>query len=308
MTKVLYIIGLVCCTIMLVVMAYFAEEAQEARWASYDSYNYYDDYSNDYSDYSYGSNSYDSYDRREEVTTMGGLVGILFCLYFIVTYILGLIKVKRTVATVFNIIGISMAGIFVFVNAICILDGTDFDDFGPSWILLLMFMIPSCIIGLVQAVKYDKILKYGPNYGQPKYPIPKVQYGSTQPSYNPNHPSASGNVIPGVAPPTGHGHPAQDPSAAQRVQQQPPPHQHPPQSPPPQTPPPPAPDQNYTRGTDPQQTPPPQPDQGTAQSGGVDAPGPVPPVNPAPSVGPIDNDPIITDDDADDEVSKIDDL
>lgn len=288
MTKVLYIIGLVCCIGMFFTFVYLMEEDQQARWSSYDYYDYgYDSYDS-YGDYSYGGYGYDTYDAREEIAFLGGVLGLLFCAFFIVTYIIGMIKVKRTVAKVFNIIGVSIAGLFFFINMIPIMDpgGVDFDEFGFSWIFLLMFMIPCCIIGLVQSVKYDKELKYGFDKA------PKARYGEYQPSYNPNHPSASGGPLPGVPAPPGQGHPQQQPQPPQQPTQ---PQQQPPSQPQP------------LRPQQPVPPPPPQPE-APGDQGGVKPPPPAPTVAPPPPIQPIDNDPIITDEDGDDEIKSIDDL
>ncbi|MBL4703816.1 MAG: hypothetical protein JKY54_04805 [Flavobacteriales bacterium] len=263
MTKLLYIIGLVCCVAMFISFVTLIEQDNSASRSSY-IYDYDYDSSDSYGDYSYGGYDNAEDDERVSIATMGGLVGLLFCLYFATTYIIGIKKVKRGVAKVFNIIGLSVAGIFIFVNLIPILNAGNvyFDEFGPPWILMNMLMVPCCIVGMVQSFKYDRELKYG----APQ----KVRYQPQAPSYNPNHPSATA-VIPGQP---------------QYQQQQP---QYQPQQPTAPPPPPPT-------------TPPP------ATGGSAPIP-PAPSVAPVPPIAPVDNDPIIFDEEEDNgDTKSIDDL
>jgi len=334
MNKILYIIGLVCVPILFFSFIKFNEMDQDARWDSYgwgDSYDYDYGYDDDegYGDYSYGDSYTSTYDERSSISMTAGLVGLIITLYFAAVYILGIMKVKRTVALVFNIMGVCVAGIYIFVNLIPILNPADayFDDYGPSWIFEGMLMIPCCIVGLVQSVKYGKELKYGKDYYRKPVYVPQA------PSYNPNHPSAAA-VVPGQphyqpqqpayqppAPPPPQAAPAPQPLRPQApgapaqpspLTQQPPTPQTTPVAPPPQAPaqapqapPSQAPDHIQTMPQEPAQPQAPVPPvEPPAQPGMAPIP-PAPSVNPAPPVGPPNNDPIITEDDG---IDKIDDL
>jgi hypothetical protein len=313
MNKILYIIGLVCVPILFFSFIQFENLDRDARYDSYGWNDYDYDSGDSYGDYSYGDSYTDSYDERSNISMNAGIVGLFITLYFAAVYIIGIMKVKRTVALVFNIIGICVAGIYVLVNIIPVLNPGDayFDDYGPSWIFEGMLMIPCCIIGLVQSIKYGKELKYGKDYYRKPVYVPQA------PSYNPNHPSAAA-VIPGQP----------------HYQGQQPTYQ-PPAPPPPQAPPAPQPLRPQAPGAPAQPTPitqqPPAPQVPPAQApaaapqldilpvepqapasppeppaqGGVAPIPPAPTVNPAPPVMPPNNDPIITDDDG---IDKIDDL
>ncbi len=151
--KALYIIGIVLSVIFMIVIGYFVEEVESARFSSlYYNYSSYNSYSS-YSSYNYGS-----YNSGSDETMMAAIVSFFFFVYFILTSIFGLIKVKTSTNKVFSIIGLSISGIFFLWNFLVMVSPSSisFDEVGGGWGFYSLIMLAFMIVGLVQAVRYAK--------------------------------------------------------------------------------------------------------------------------------------------------------
>ena len=144
--KALYIVGIVLSVIFLFVIGFFIAEVESARYASF--YNY------DYNSY----NSYSSYSNGSDETMMGAIVSFFFFAFFILSGILGLIKVKTMTNKVFSIIGLSISGIFFLWNLLMMFSpgSLSFDEVGIGFMFYCFIMLAFMIVGLVQAIKYAK--------------------------------------------------------------------------------------------------------------------------------------------------------
>ncbi|MCJ8291512.1 MAG: hypothetical protein HRT58_17025 [Crocinitomicaceae bacterium] len=144
--KALYIVGVVLSVIFLFVIGFFVAEVESARYMSY--YDY------DYSSY----NSYSYQDNGSDDTMMAAIVSFFFFTFFIMSAILGLIKVKTKTNKVFSIIGLSISGIFFLWNLLVMIDpgALSFDEVGVGFAFYSLIMLAFMIVGLVQAVKYAK--------------------------------------------------------------------------------------------------------------------------------------------------------
>ncbi len=144
--KALYIVGIVLSVIFLFVIGFFIAEVESARYMSY--YNSYDSY----------YNSYSSYDNGSDDTMMAGIVSFFFFAFFILSAILGLIKVKTTTNKVFSIIGLSISGVFLLWNFLMMSSpgSLSFDEVGVGFAFYCFIMLAFMIVGLVQAIKYAK--------------------------------------------------------------------------------------------------------------------------------------------------------
>ena len=148
--RALYIVGIVLSVVFLFVIAFFVAEVESARYMSY--YNY--DYNNTYSSYSY--NSFSNYGSDETMTA--AIVSFFFFVYFILTSIFGLIKVKTKTNKVLSIIGLCISGIFFLWNLLVMIDpgSLSFDEVGGGWAFYSLIMLAFMIVGLVQAVRFLK--------------------------------------------------------------------------------------------------------------------------------------------------------
>jgi len=147
--KALYIIGIVLSFIFLFVIGFFITEVESARYASF--YNYSDSYS-----YGYSSYSYTNY--GEDETLLGAIVSFFFFTYFILVGIFGLIKTKTKTNKVLSIIGLSLSGIFFLWNLLVMVDpgALSYDEVGGGFGFYSFVMMAFMIVGLVQAIKYEK--------------------------------------------------------------------------------------------------------------------------------------------------------
>lgn len=145
--KALYIIGIVLSVIFLFVIGFFVAEVESARYMSYYDYDY-----SSYNSYSYQNNS-------SEDTMMAAIVSFFFFVFFIMSAILGLIKVKTKTNKVFSIIGLSISGIFFLWNLLVMIDpgALSFDEVGVGFAFYSLIMLAFMIVGLIQGVKYAKL-------------------------------------------------------------------------------------------------------------------------------------------------------
>lgn len=157
MNRAFYIVGIVFSVVFLFITSYYAEEVQSARydylWDDY-AYSSYDSYT-PYSSY--------SYNNSDDLTMEAGLWSLFFLLSFLVIDILGMIKVKTKTMKVMGILGVCFTGILFLWNLLVIFDpgAISFDEVAPAWVLYCLIMLGFTIVGLIQSVRYYKIIKFG---------------------------------------------------------------------------------------------------------------------------------------------------
>ncbi len=151
--KAINILGIILSIAVFIVCFHYSEETRQARWASWDYY--YPDVSN--SAY-YGPSP-------DQVTREGGLVAMAFTLFFVMSNISNLMRVKTITTKVLSIIGLSLTGIVFIVNLLMIVMAHDmhFDEStGAMWLLLSPVMLAFSIVFFVQTV----LKKSGPSTNQ----------------------------------------------------------------------------------------------------------------------------------------------
>lgn len=155
MNKAFYIISLALSVIFMVLCGYYIEEVSDARLSALlSSYNYSDPYSS-YSSY------YSSYDAGSDLTAEASLIAIFFFLLFITTDLLGVLKVKTTTTKVLGIIGMSLSGLMLLWDLLMASSPSSisFDEVGGVFILYSFVILAFSIVGLIQSIRYDKVLK-----------------------------------------------------------------------------------------------------------------------------------------------------
>ncbi|HLP53691.1 MAG TPA: hypothetical protein VK151_01625 [Fluviicola sp.] len=149
MNKAFYIASIVLSVAFLIVVGVYIDMVESERLSyflnSYDSYSPYSSYSSMY-----------TYDYSSEYTFEGALISLLFILFFLTTDLLGLMKVKTKTTKVLSIIGLSLGGIFLFVDVIMILspDSSSFDEGGGGLLFYGLIVLAFSIVGLIQSVRY----------------------------------------------------------------------------------------------------------------------------------------------------------
>jgi hypothetical protein len=146
--RAFYLTALVLTLVFAGLTFFYAEEVSSARWSNY-NYNSYD---------SYGSSSYDSYqysNEDDEKTMEAGFVTMVFFVFYIVLFLLSLIKIKKTTMKVFSIIGLSLTGIMVLWDGLMIASpsSVSFDEVAPGWLIFGVVMLAFTIIGTIQSFK-----------------------------------------------------------------------------------------------------------------------------------------------------------
>src|SRR6478735_6277674 len=69
---------------------------------------------------SYWGAGYDYYDSGAEKTEEAGLISLFFFSFFITTFLLGLIKIKRVTNKVLSIIGLSLTALFLLWDLVMV--------------------------------------------------------------------------------------------------------------------------------------------------------------------------------------------
>jgi len=155
MNKAFYIISLVLSVVFMVLCGYYIEEVSDARLnALLSSFSSSDPYSS-YSSY------YSSYDAGSDLTAEAALIAIFFFLLFITADLLGVLKVKTTTTKVLGIIGMSLSGLMLLWDLLMVSSPSSisFDEVGGVFILYSLVILAFSIVGLIQAVKYEKSSK-----------------------------------------------------------------------------------------------------------------------------------------------------
>jgi hypothetical protein len=140
MNKAFYISSLVLSVLFGIIVLYYIDLVTSARY-SYDNW---------YSGSSYNSGSSE--------TEEAGLISLFFFLFFITTFLLGLIKIKRITNKVFSIIGLSLTALFLLWDLVMLSSpsGISFDEVGIGFFFFVPMLITFSIIGIVQSIRYKR--------------------------------------------------------------------------------------------------------------------------------------------------------
>lgn len=133
MGRAINIIGIVLSVVLIVVSAYYVDSASSSWWREYGP-------------------------SRADWTIEGGLITLLFILFFVAMNLINLISVKTMTSKVMSIIGLSLTGIALFFNVIMLLEprSASYDEVGILFFLYAFIALAFAIVGLVQAVIYLK--------------------------------------------------------------------------------------------------------------------------------------------------------
>ncbi|MBL4703817.1 MAG: hypothetical protein JKY54_04810 [Flavobacteriales bacterium] len=144
--KTLFAIGYACLAIMILAFVYFTIEFHQVEVGRY------------------------SYHKRI-ATELGGLVGMILSIYFIVLFIMSAIQVKTKLNRITSFISASFTVVFLYTNSIALADYTmgKFDDMSLLWINIFILNIAGITIGL----KEKKRIKSDPNVSAIENEIPK---------------------------------------------------------------------------------------------------------------------------------------
>nr|WP_294859589.1 hypothetical protein [uncultured Fluviicola sp.] len=143
MNKAFYISSLVLSVLFSVIVLYYIDSVSSAR------------YSYLYPDYGYGSSYYDSGSGETEEA---GLISLFFFLFFMTTFLLGLIKIKRVTNKVLSIIGLSLSALFLLWDLVMLSSpsGVSFDEVGIGFFFFTPMIMAFSIVGIIQSNRYKR--------------------------------------------------------------------------------------------------------------------------------------------------------
>lgn len=138
MNKAFYISSLVLSVLFSVIVIYYIDLVISARYSWYSG------------PYNYNSGSGE--------TEEAGLISLFFFLFFITTFLLGLIKIKRVTNKVLSIIGLSLSALFLLWDLVMLSSpsGVSFDEVGVGFFFFTPVIAAFSIVGIVQASRFKR--------------------------------------------------------------------------------------------------------------------------------------------------------
>lgn len=138
MNKAFYISSLVLSVLFSVIIIYYIDLVASARYSWYSG------------PYNYNSGSGE--------TEEAGLISLFFFLFFITTFLLGLIKIKRVTNKVLSIIGLSLSALFLLWDLVMLSSpsGVSFDEVGVGFFFFTPVIAAFSIVGIVQANRFKR--------------------------------------------------------------------------------------------------------------------------------------------------------
>ncbi|WP_343605594.1 hypothetical protein [Fluviicola sp.] len=114
-----------------------------------------------YGEYAGVSNS-----PAEDLTIQATEISLFFFSFFLMTFLLGLIRVKRVTNKVLSIIGLSLSAVFLLWDLAMLSSPShlSFDEAGIGFLLFSPVITAFSIVGIVQSNRYKK---QGIRYKQP---------------------------------------------------------------------------------------------------------------------------------------------
>ena len=110
-----------------------------------------------FSDFSFSSISYSKITEEAALST-----GIIFC-FFIFMFLFGLLRVKTRTSKVLSIIGGVLSFCFVVWAIVVFMSPSaiSFDEVFFVWLLFSLIVISFSIVGLIQSVRFRRMIKSG---------------------------------------------------------------------------------------------------------------------------------------------------
>lgn len=110
-----------------------------------------------FSDFSFSSVSYSKITEEAALST-----GIMFC-FFIFMFLFGLLRVKTRTSKVLSIIGGVLSFCFVVWSIVVFMSPSaiSFDEVFFVWLLFSLIVISFSIVGLIQSVRFRRMIKSG---------------------------------------------------------------------------------------------------------------------------------------------------
>ncbi|MDF3027351.1 MAG: hypothetical protein K0S23_1658 [Fluviicola sp.] len=139
MNKAFYISSLVLSVLFGFIIIYYIELVSYSRYSSFlDSYNY--------------------LDSGAEKTEEAALISLLFFSFFITTFLLGLIKIKRVTNKVLSIIGLSVSALFLLWDLVMWSSPSSlsFDEVGIGFFFFTPMVVAFSIVGIIQSNRFKR--------------------------------------------------------------------------------------------------------------------------------------------------------
>lgn len=142
MNKAFYISSLVLSVLFGVIIIYYIDLVASAR----------------YPDSFWDAPDFYSLDQGAVKTEEGALISIFFFLFFIATFLLGLIKIKRVTNRILSIIGLSVSALFLLwdLGMLSSPSSISFDEVGVAFFLFIPMIVAFSIVGIVQSNRFKK--------------------------------------------------------------------------------------------------------------------------------------------------------
>jgi len=137
MNKAFYISSLVLSVLFSVIVIYYIDLVVSARFSGW------------YSDY---------YDSGSSQTEEAGLISLFFFLFFIATFLLGLIKIKRVTNKVLSIVGLSLSALFLLWDLVMLSSPSSlsFDEVGVGFFFFTPVIAAFSIVGIIQSSRFKR--------------------------------------------------------------------------------------------------------------------------------------------------------
>jgi hypothetical protein len=102
----------------------------------------------------------DYYKLNETVakTKEGALISLLFFSFFMITFLLGLIKIKRVTNKILSIIGLSLSALFLLWDLVMLSSPSNlsFDEVGIGFFFFTPVIAAFSIVGIVQSTRFKR--------------------------------------------------------------------------------------------------------------------------------------------------------
>ena len=142
MNKAFYISSLVLSVLFGFIIIYYIDMVSYAR----------------YPDSFWNAPDFYGQDEGALKTVEAGWISLLFFSFFIATFLLGLIQIKRVTNKVLSIIGLSLSALFLLWDLAMLSSpsGLSFDEVGVGFLFFLPVIVSFSIVGIVQSSRYKR--------------------------------------------------------------------------------------------------------------------------------------------------------
>ncbi|WP_294669564.1 hypothetical protein [uncultured Fluviicola sp.] len=142
MNKAFYVSSLVLSVLFSVIIIYYIDLVASAR----------------YPDSFWDAPDFYSLDQGAVKTEEGAWISLLFFSFFCVTFLLGLIKIKRVTNKVLSIIGLSVSALFLLwdLGMLSSPSSISFDEVGVAFFLFTPMVLAFSIVGIIQSDRFKK--------------------------------------------------------------------------------------------------------------------------------------------------------